>query len=218
MNRHQWRLSFSRAEVVLINSWTPVQQIIYHMLRFVVKREILSEMEEKYPDFPKLSNYHIKTLMLWECEHQPQSWWSKESSLVRLCSSLLQKLSGWVADRHCPHYFLDSCNLLVHLEEVASQVICNILARIAEESFLLHWFVDNYIRTYAQGCPQEVLALFESVRSSDKLETAICAVVKWKLAALPRELYLEHHKSEAQVAALLYLYRSDSAGIDALAK
>jgi len=29
----QHRLSFSRAEIVLINSWMPVQQIVYHLLR-----------------------------------------------------------------------------------------------------------------------------------------------------------------------------------------
>jgi len=34
MDKLQWRLSFSRAEIVLINTWTPVQQIVYHMLRF----------------------------------------------------------------------------------------------------------------------------------------------------------------------------------------
>jgi len=33
-SKHQWRLSFSRAEIVLLNSWMPVQQIVYHMLRF----------------------------------------------------------------------------------------------------------------------------------------------------------------------------------------
>ena len=32
MIMNQWRLSFSRAEIVLINSWMPVQQIVYHML------------------------------------------------------------------------------------------------------------------------------------------------------------------------------------------
>lgn len=30
-NRFQWRLSFSRAEIVLVNSWLPVQQIVYHV-------------------------------------------------------------------------------------------------------------------------------------------------------------------------------------------
>ena len=32
MNMYQSRLSFSRAEIVLLNSWMPVQQIIYHKL------------------------------------------------------------------------------------------------------------------------------------------------------------------------------------------
>jgi len=40
MGKPQWRLSFSRAEIVLINSWTPVQQIVYHMLRYFVKTAI----------------------------------------------------------------------------------------------------------------------------------------------------------------------------------
>jgi len=39
-----WRLSFSRAEVVLLNSWTPMQQIVNHMLRFFVKTEKLSDL------------------------------------------------------------------------------------------------------------------------------------------------------------------------------
>ena len=30
-SNYQWRLSFSRAEIVLLNSWMPVQQIVYHL-------------------------------------------------------------------------------------------------------------------------------------------------------------------------------------------
>jgi len=36
-SEHQWRLSFSRAEIVLLSSWMPVQQIAYHMLRYFMK-------------------------------------------------------------------------------------------------------------------------------------------------------------------------------------
>jgi len=43
MGRRQWRLSFSRAEIVLINSWVPVQQIVYHMLRYFMKTERLTD-------------------------------------------------------------------------------------------------------------------------------------------------------------------------------
>ena len=39
MRDTQQRLSFSRAEIVLLNSWIPVQQIVCHMLRVFVKTE-----------------------------------------------------------------------------------------------------------------------------------------------------------------------------------
>ena len=41
----QWKLSFARAEIVLINSMTPIQQIVYHMLRFFVKTERLLDTD-----------------------------------------------------------------------------------------------------------------------------------------------------------------------------
>ena len=37
MSKYHWRLSFSRAEIVLLNSWMPVQQIVYHILRLFMK-------------------------------------------------------------------------------------------------------------------------------------------------------------------------------------
>ena len=129
MNKYQWRLSFSRAEVTLLNSWTPVQQIIYHMLRFVIKREGLTKTNENDPDLQTLSNYNIKTLMLWECEEKPQSWWSAQSSLIKLCSSLLHKLCDWVADKRCQHYFISNCNLIDFQD--ASLTICYNLRCIA---------------------------------------------------------------------------------------
>jgi len=72
MGKHQWRLSFSRAEIILLNSWMPQQQIVYHMLRFYVKTERLTENDDNGAG--TLSNYHIKTLMLWACELRPRNW------------------------------------------------------------------------------------------------------------------------------------------------
>ena len=46
MSKHQFRLSFSRAEIVLLNSWMPVRQIVYHMLRFFVKTERLADITD----------------------------------------------------------------------------------------------------------------------------------------------------------------------------
>jgi len=66
LGKYQYRLSFSRAEIVLINSWTKVQQIVYHMLRFFMKTEGLGKIRDNAGN-KILSNYNIKTLMLWPC-------------------------------------------------------------------------------------------------------------------------------------------------------
>jgi len=59
MGKRQWRLSFSRAEIVLINSWMPVQQIVYHMLRVFMKKQRLTDSADTTGTMI-LSNYHIK--------------------------------------------------------------------------------------------------------------------------------------------------------------
>ena len=83
----QWRMSFSRAEVVLLNSWTRIQQIVYHMLRVFLKSE--PGVETNDCAAKTLSNYHIKTLMLWACELKPRTWWSDDFNVVEICVELL---------------------------------------------------------------------------------------------------------------------------------
>jgi len=119
MGKLQWRLSFSRAEIVLINSWMPVQQIIYHMLRHFIKTERLTDLAAN-SGAGTLSNYHIKTLMLWACELKPKSWWNENLNLVRICVELLQTLSVWLTETRCPHYFINNCNLLVNSFNIVS--------------------------------------------------------------------------------------------------
>src|SRR6218665_1182929 len=85
----QWRLSFSVAEVILLRSWTQIQQIVYHLLRFFAKRELIEN------DCPKenevLCTYHLKTLMLWTCEEMSPEWWSS-ASVITICCDLLERL------------------------------------------------------------------------------------------------------------------------------
>ena len=205
MRKHQWRLSFSRAEVTLLNNWTPVQQIVYHMLRFVMKHTVLSEDED--PGLPKLCNYHIKTLMLWECEEKPQSWWSAESSLIKLCSSLLHKLSDCVAVKHCQQYFISNCNLLDHFladDDTASLVISTRLTSLADESVLLSWFIKHYVRKSAQHCPAKVSILFERICCSGKLNRAIDAVVDWRQSTVRQDRYLERYDCESMLLLPTY--------------
>jgi len=134
----QHRLSFSRAEIVLINSWTPVQQIAYHVLRTYVKMERLTESADN-TNAGTLSNYHIKTLILWACELKSSSWWT-DNNLVRICAELLKNLSVWLTDTRCPHYFIDNCNILdnsFNLRSVASKLMS------LDEEYLSTWLINN---------------------------------------------------------------------------
>ena len=218
MHGHQFRLSFSRAEVRLLNSWTPVQQIVYHMLRFVLKSEVFEETENKHPDLPKLCTYHIKTLLLWECEQEPVSWWSAEFSLMEICNSLLHKISDWVADKRCEHYFISNCNLFDHFVEESSRTICNNLGRLADVSVLSSWFFENYVRKCAQCCPENVSKLFEDFCSRGKFERATHAIIDWKLSTLQLEIYNDYYEPEKFILSLLLILRENTEGTLAVMK
>ena len=97
MGKHQFRLSFSRAEIILINSWTPVQQIVYHMLRYFIKKEGLTDCADN-SGAVTLSNYHIKTMILWACQLKSTSWWTDDVNLVRICVQLLHNLAKRLND------------------------------------------------------------------------------------------------------------------------
>jgi len=177
MSNNQWRLSFSRAEIVLINSWMPVQQIVYHMLRVFLKTERLTDNGVNCEP-TAVSNYHIKTLMLWTCEIEPRSWWTLNLNLIRICAELLRTLSVWLTDVRCPHYFINNCNLVdsfCNLEVIASQLMS------IDETWLSAWFVNNYIRKCSELCPDNVSRLFSDVSTIMKLQKAVSAVVLWRL-------------------------------------
>ena len=178
MGERQHRLSFSRAEIVLINSWTPVQQIVYHMLRYFVKTEELTDCADSSGE-KLVSNYHMKSLMLWASEIKSSSWWTDGVNLVRICVQLLHTLAHWLSNGHCPHYFINSCNLLnnsFNLTNNRDQLMT------IDETWLSKWFVRNYIQKCLQvnECPENILRLFNDVTTRAKLQNGVSALVAWR--------------------------------------
>src|SRR6218665_405538 len=141
--KEQWRLSFSLAEVILLQSWTKTQQIVYHLLRFFAKRELFQK------DCPKedevLCTYHLKTLMLWTCEEMSPEWWNS-SPVIAICSELLEVMSEWLKRRFCPNYFIPEANLF---HQTSRSTIFRQterrLNKFLNSDLLSHWFVENYI-------------------------------------------------------------------------
>jgi len=199
MNKQQWRLSFSRAEIVLLNSWMPVQQIIYHMLRVFVKTNRLVDITDS-TGTKVFSNYHIKTLMLWACELKPTRWWIDSSNLIRICAHMLRWMVDWLNDKNYLHYFVNDCNLVItalHLEIITSQLVS------ITESCLSTWFVDNYLRKCAQLCPDRVSRLFDDVSTRMKLRNAASAVVDWRLNSALHDLWVICDEAETTLLQAL---------------
>jgi len=191
MGEHQFRLSFSRAEIVLINSWMPIQQIVYHMLRFFVKTEGLADTYR--PTFES-NNYHIKTLMLWACELKSSNFWTNDQNLIRICVELLHALSVWLNHARCQHYFINDCNLIdktFGVEITGSQFSMDIAVQLQsiDEAWLSTWFVHNYIRQCSMLCADNVSSLFRDVSTKCKLQNAISAVIKWRLNSTLEDMW-----------------------------
>jgi len=202
MSEYQCRLSFSRAENVLLNIWIPEQQIVYHLLRVFMKSEQLT-VDNAGSD--KLSNYHIKTLMLWACELKPKSWWTGDVNLVRTCFLLLHTLAVWLTKAWCPHYFINKCNLVDN--SLALEVIGNRLRSISRER-LSSWFVNTYIQQSVRNCPESVLGLFNNISelTDMKLYDAVSMVVQWRMNRLKIDVWSAYYAAEWIIAFAVFSF------------
>src|SRR6218665_1793618 len=186
---NQWRLSFSRAEVTLIKSWTKTQQIVYHLLRFFAKREIIRKNCSKKEEV--VCTYHLKTLMLWSCEEESREWWDT-LSVVAICCNLCGKLCECLKHKSCcPNYFIPEANLLDH--ELDSQVLQQTIKKLdhyRNVEKMSQWFAAHYILpAYQKLCNEN-----ETFLTEEKVETCITSVYdrneKRKLGDLDKNIFL----------------------------
>lgn len=106
-----FRFSFSYAEIVLVNSWCPVQKYIYHILR-LMKGNVEKLCNEGGYQIA-ISSYTLKTLMLWSCENKSTEFWN-ESSIETSVNELVCDVIAWLINGCCPNYFIPSNNMFDH--------------------------------------------------------------------------------------------------------
>ena len=71
---------------------------------------ILKALKEEL-DLHPLKSYHLKTMLLYECEANPYpSNWSFDRLGDRFMG-LLQRLEDCLSQKNCPHYFMRELNL-----------------------------------------------------------------------------------------------------------
>jgi len=136
-----------------------------------------------------LNNYHIKTLMLWVCELKTRSWWTDSFSFTTICADLLRLLSQWLNQGYCPHYFIAGCNLLDHYDRTNQILAAEQLSGIDQRE-VIEWFIGDYLQKCCQRCPLNILQLFDDVGTCEQLQTAVSALVDYRLRTVLYDSWL----------------------------
>ncbi|KAJ7370344.1 hypothetical protein OS493_032843 [Desmophyllum pertusum] len=101
-----WRLSTSRAELLLaesINKQQPLVRNCWLVLKAVLKAHL------SQPKF--ITSYNLKTILFYIMDRVPADYWTKEN-LPELLLGVIDAIIIGLGSRSFPHYFLTSVNLL----------------------------------------------------------------------------------------------------------
>ncbi len=101
---HEWRFSFSMAELILIKNWSRQQRAVYRTIRVLYKRS----HDFVFPTQFRI--YHFKTLMLWAVETQTKCFWEDIQLLDSVCE-ILMDMVRCLSIKSLPHYFIPTNNL-----------------------------------------------------------------------------------------------------------
>lgn len=108
--RLEWRLSFCLAERKLMRSLEKQQRLCYIFLKGIWRKFL------KPPAGKGLQSYHLKNVLLWECEAVPADNWSCDTLTERVFG-LLFRLKGFIEKGSCPHYILPENNLFADIDK-----------------------------------------------------------------------------------------------------
>lgn len=103
---HSWRLSTSRAELILADYIIETQPLVrkcWLVLKAILKAHL------SQPKF--ITSYNLKTILFYTMAHVPPGYWTEEN-LPELLLAVIDAISIGLATRAFPHYFLPSVNLL----------------------------------------------------------------------------------------------------------
>ncbi len=96
---------------------------------------ILKTLRDRHLELPgqPLINYHMKTLLLYECEKHPRETDWDESCLGDRLNGILLQLISCLQCRRCPHYFLPNLDLFQGKPHSALETAAKQTWRLARE-------------------------------------------------------------------------------------
>ena len=156
-----WRWSFSVAEMILASFRTKKMDISYLLLKSVFYR-YLKPID---CDNETLASYFVKTVMLWQCEENDETWWS-DKSIVKCVSVLLNRLKVSFFNKHLSHYFIREINLF---DKVADELV------LYGQAILESICADPIV------CIEEVLEFYDNKELEANNETISETCLEYKL-------------------------------------
>jgi hypothetical protein len=179
--KRTWSFAFSVAETILLNTWTPAQQIVYHVLRVVVNREIAQYACTG--GYRIITVQHLKMLMLTMSEQYSKDHWTR-STVIETCARVMQALMQLYAQQRFMGYFITSVNSFecssVTLR--SSQTIVNHLKFFSGVGRLTDWLISNYVSRCTESCPDSVRQLFCDVSTLSKMKHALSRTAEWSIS------------------------------------
>ena len=106
-----FRLSFSRAEGILMENLNKIQHKVIRAFKAVVKYLLPCNSDNE----KTLCSYHLKTIALWHLEKSPSESWIKENAASHLLD-MLKELAHALRTENLPMYFLREYNLFGNVE------------------------------------------------------------------------------------------------------
>ncbi|KAF0305775.1 hypothetical protein FJT64_022651 [Amphibalanus amphitrite] len=134
---YEWRLSFSRAEVVAIHQLTVTQRAVVK----AVKR-MKNYMREGGAN-PSLKSYYLKTAALWLAQDRPAGSWT---GVVDGVATILDWLQQHIAAGSLPCFFWPDIDLmsLVTIEERKDMLKTITAMKRQTTALLMAWCADTY--------------------------------------------------------------------------
>lgn len=173
-NALEWKLQFSQAEKILFYTMNHTQFLCYGVLYIFLNEVMCSPNQDSL-----ICSYFLKTVLLWEIQHNPDSVFWCPSNLLSCFWICFKRLCKFVLDSNCPNFFIPENNMFQNEivgashETLLSQLIgfykmgvsCLLLSPTFSSILELAIGNPSFVRPFSEG---HVISKFDMVECIKK--------------------------------------------------
>ncbi|XP_063414815.1 uncharacterized protein LOC134696799 [Mytilus trossulus] len=172
----EWRVSFLLQERELVWNFNDTQLQCFILMKNILKKFL-------HPIAPEeLSSYHMKTVLLWQSENNPQHLWQPKY-LLRCTINCLLFLKHCIEKRYLEHYIDRRKNLFSYrfenhifkenmikcIEDISADIVAHVLQCVGGVDLLSPWLdsemkVDDFLQLCREKLDSRITTEFETYK------------------------------------------------------